>query len=106
MKQNGKFVKGKKLPVSTANFGNKFNIIYECPKGHIWHVPIADWHDISLSWMCPKCEEKGEHIHGNEFAVKVKGNVVEFDFQCPRCGYKWVNKKELYRLIRPISNVK
>ena len=97
MEESGEFVKGKKLPTHVENFGNTFNNIYECPKGHRWHIPIASWHDIDLSWMCPICWEKQERIHGKEIDVRVKGNIVEFDFQCPKCGHKWKNKKELYR---------
>jgi hypothetical protein len=101
MEQSGKFVKGKKLPIHMENFigHQKFNIIYECPKGHKWDIHTAYWHDISLSLMCPICWEKGEHNRGKELEVRVKGKIVEFDFQCLKCGYKWINKKELYRFI-------
>lgn len=106
MKESGEFVKGKKLPIHMENFGKKVYARYECPKGHKWNIPTASWHDISLSWLCPKCAEKEEYYHGKEIEVRVKGNIVEFDFQCPKCGHKWTNKKELYRFVRKAENLK
>jgi endogenous inhibitor of DNA gyrase (YacG/DUF329 family) len=107
MKQNGKFVKGKKLPITSANFSRQyFYIKYECPKGHSWEICFSKWGfiDNRLTLKCPICEGKGKRIDGKELEPgKVKGNIVEFNLQCPECGHKWTSKIELNTFFKPVG---
>jgi DNA-directed RNA polymerase subunit M/transcription elongation factor TFIIS len=87
--------------LSKTSVGSLFSSRYmylphHCPKCK-FEVSLITyrWHFLEGSWICMKCEDsKADTI---ELRKSVKGNIIEVNYRCMKCGNEWTTKIEFYR---------
>jgi hypothetical protein len=47
-------------------------VIYDCPNGHEFEIPMAEDAEVPFLWECPRCGAESQQRHGSAPDVKVE----------------------------------
>jgi rubredoxin len=57
---------------SGIEFAPRQRVIYDCPNGHEFDIPMAAEADIPFTWECPRCGAESRQRDGQAPEIKVE----------------------------------
>ena len=88
---------------SGVEFAPRQRVIYDCPNGHEFDIPMAAEADIPFTWECPRCGAEALSTSGIEREVKAEKAVrTHWDMLLERRSEKELEDilKERLELLR------